>query len=78
MRVHRGTWNPTEGSLESKALYQTLSKAFEMSKATTKVSPKKLRKDDQELVRKQENHKQSAPYGIHTGDQKEGWRLIDI
>ncbi len=52
MKVQRKRQNPQEGSFESKDLYQTLSKAFETSKATAKVSPKQLREDDQELVRK--------------------------
>ncbi len=38
--------------MESKDLCQTLSKAFDMSKATAKVSPKRLREDGQESVRK--------------------------
>ncbi len=38
--------------MESKDLCQTLSKAFDMSKATAKVSPKQLKEDDQESVRK--------------------------
>ncbi len=42
----------TEGSLESKDLCQTLSKVFDMSKAAAKVSQKRLRKDDQKLVKK--------------------------
>ncbi len=38
--------------MESKDLRHTLSKAFDVSKATAKVSPKRLREDDNELVRK--------------------------
>ncbi len=38
--------------MESKDLCQTLSKAFDMSKATAKVSPKQLWEDDQESVMK--------------------------
>ena len=43
---------PKEGSLETKDLCQTLSNAFDMSKATAKVSPKSLREDDQDSVKK--------------------------
>ncbi len=43
---------PKEGSLESKDLRQTLSKAFDMSSATEKVSPKRLREDDRESLRR--------------------------
>ena len=38
--------------MEIKALCQTLSKAFDMSRATAKVSPKSLKEHDQDLVRK--------------------------
>ena len=34
--------------MEIKALCQTLSKAFDMSKATAKVSPKSLNENDQD------------------------------
>ncbi len=52
MKVQSEGQNPKEGSLESKDLCQTLSKAFDMSRATAKFSPKLLREDDQELERK--------------------------
>ena len=42
-----------KGSLEIKALCQTRSKAFEMSRATAKVSPKPFKEDVQELVNKE-------------------------
>ncbi len=38
--------------MEIKGFGQTLSKAFDMSRVTAKVSPKLPKKDDQELVRK--------------------------
>ncbi len=38
--------------MEIKDLCQTLSKALDMSKATAKVSPKSLREDDQDSVKK--------------------------
>ena len=39
--------------MEIKALGQTISKAFDMSRATAKVSPKSLKEDDdQDSVRK--------------------------
>ena len=41
-----------EGNIEIKDLCQTLSKAFNMSMATAKVSPKFLKEDDQDSVRK--------------------------
>ncbi len=65
------------GSLESHDLSQTLSKAFDMSKATAKVSPKLLRGDDQELGRKARRSPVERLYGNRTGDQKEGWKLRD-
>ena len=40
---------PKESSLEITNLCQTLSKAFDMSRAITKVSPKSLREDDHVL-----------------------------
>ncbi len=78
MRVQREGQNPKEGSLESKAVCQTLLKAFEMSRATAKVSQKHLRKDDQEQLGRQKDQRQNAPYGIYTGDQRGGCRLIDV
>ncbi len=50
MKVQREGKNTKEGSLESKDLCQTLSKGFDMSKTTEKVSPKRLRENDQEPV----------------------------
>ena len=47
MKLQREGQKPYEGSLEIKALCQTLSKAFDMSTATAKVSPKSLKEDDQ-------------------------------
>ncbi len=41
------------GQLESKELWQTPSKAFDMSSETDKISPKWLREDDQESVRRE-------------------------
>ena len=41
-----------EGTLEIIDLCQTLSKAFHMSRPTAKVSPKALKEDDQDSVRK--------------------------
>ena len=38
--------------MEIKGLCQILSKAFDMTRATAKVSPKSLKEDDQNLVRK--------------------------
>ncbi len=53
IKEQREGQKPKEGSLESKDLCQTLSKAFDMSSATEKVSPKRLREDDQESVRRE-------------------------
>ena len=38
--------------MEIKGLCQTLSKAFDMSRATAKVSPKSLKEDGQDSVKK--------------------------
>ncbi len=57
--------DPKECSLESKDLCQTLSKAFDMSSVTEKVSANRLREDDQE------DHQQNVPCGTYTGDQIE-------
>ena len=42
IKVQREGWSPKEGSLEIKDLCQTPSNAFDMSKATAKVSQKSL------------------------------------
>ena len=76
MKEQREGQNPQEGSLESKALCQTRSKAFEMSKATAKVSPKHLKEDDQDSVKKGDRQ-QNAPCGTHTVDQRGGHQRID-
>ena len=47
-----------------------------MSKATAKVSPKFLKEDDQDSVRKAD-HQWNILYGNHTDDQIEGCELID-
>jgi len=47
MRLPREGVKPKEGSFANRALCQTLSKALEMSKATTKDFPKSLREEDQ-------------------------------
>ncbi|EJX03496.1 hypothetical protein EVA_08399 [gut metagenome] len=47
MRLQRRGVKPKEGSFANRALCQTLSKALEMSRATTKDSPKSLREEDQ-------------------------------
>ena len=44
--------NPLNGSLAIKDLCQTLLKAFDMSRPTVRVSPKSLKEDDQDSVRK--------------------------
>ena len=41
-----------EGCLKIKDLCQTLSKAFDMSRLTAKISLKSLKEDDQDSVRK--------------------------
>ena len=47
MKLQREGEKVQEGSLEIKASWQTISKAFDMSRATAKVSPKSLKEDDQ-------------------------------
>ena len=77
MKLQREGEKSQEGSLEFKALCQTLSKAFDMSRATAKVSPKSLKEDDQDSVRK-EDHQQSGLDGSHTGGQIEDCEVIDV
>ena len=51
--------------MEIKALCQTLSKAFDMSRATAKVSPKPLKEDDQDSGKP--DHQQSGLDGSQYG-----------
>ena len=63
--------------MEIKALCQTLSRAFDMSRATAKVSPKALKEDDQDSVRKA----RISPLwldGSHSGDQIKDCEVIDV
>ncbi len=53
MKLQREGYKPKEGSLEIKAFSQTLSKAFDMSKATANASPKSQKEDDQDSVRRE-------------------------
>ena len=66
MKVQREGQNPQEGSLEIKDVYQTLSKAFDIARPTSKVSSKSLKEDDQHFLS-----------GNHTGNQRESCELID-
>ena len=59
---------PKEGSVEIKALCQTLSKAFDMSSATAKNSPKPPRAEDQES----ESRKRRSP--VERSLRKPYWR----
>src|ERR1700755_2017289 len=59
---------PKEGSLEIKTLCQTLSKAFDMSSATAKDSPKPRRAEDQEL----ESRERRSP--VERSLRKKYWR----
>ncbi len=56
MRLQREGVKPKEGSFANRDLCQILLKALEMSRATTKDSPKSLREEDQILVGRIENH----------------------
>ena len=64
--------------MEIKALCQTLSKAFDMSRATAKVSLKSLKEDDQDSVRKSRRSPVERPGGSHTGGQIEYCEVIGV
>ena len=48
-----------------------------MSRPTAKFSPKSLKEDDQDFVRKARRSPVDRLYGNHTGNQGEGCELID-
>ena len=78
MKLQRDGYKPQEDSLEIKALCQTPSKAFDMFRATETVSPKYLKEDDQDSVRKARRPPQRGLDGSHTGDQREDCEVIDV
>lgn len=50
---------------------------FDMSKVAADVSPKRLRVNDQESVRRERRTPADVLYGTRIGDQKEGQKLVD-
>ena len=62
-----------------KASFQTLSKAFDVPKATAKVSPKSLKEDDQDSVRKAKRSPiESDLDESYTGDQIKACELTNV
>ena len=78
MKLQREGQKPYEGSLKINALFRTLSKAFDMSMATAKVSPKSLKEDDQDSVKKARRSQQIGLGGSYTGGQIEDCEVIGV
>lgn len=71
IKEQREGYKPNGGSLEIKALYQNISKTFDMSSATVKFSPKSRMEDYLKSEEWLKGHQQSALGGSPTDDLKE-------